>query len=41
MQLDVAIRYEGQMQNMLFRSEDAKEDRSAFVEKRIPNWKGF
>jgi len=40
MPLNVAIRYEGELQNLLFRSEDAKEGLSAFLEKRTPNWQG-
>ncbi|GGE12791.1 crotonase [Marinithermofilum abyssi] len=40
MPLNVAIRYEGELQNLLFRSEDAKEGLSAFQEKRKPQWKG-
>jgi enoyl-CoA hydratase len=41
MPLNVAIRYEGELQNLLFRSEDAKEGLSAFLEKRKPNWQGI
>lgn len=41
MPLNVAIRYEGELQNLLFRSEDAKEGLSAFLEKRPANWKGL
>jgi enoyl-CoA hydratase len=40
MPLNVAVRYEGELQNLLFRSEDAKEGLSAFLEKRTPNWQG-
>ncbi len=41
MPLNVAIRYEGELQNLLFRSEDAKEGLTAFLEKRPANWKGL
>ncbi|MEH7388052.1 enoyl-CoA hydratase/isomerase family protein [Bacillus sp. JJ1521] len=40
MPLNVAIRYEGELQNLLFRSEDAQEGLSAFIEKREANWSG-
>ncbi|MCS0542556.1 enoyl-CoA hydratase/isomerase family protein [Aeromonas veronii] len=40
MPLNVAIRYEGELQNLLFRSQDAQEGLSAFIEKREPNWQG-
>ncbi|WP_453991193.1 enoyl-CoA hydratase/isomerase family protein [Bacillus nitroreducens] len=41
MPLNVAIRYEGELQNLLFRSQDAQEGLSAFIEKREPNWQGI
>jgi enoyl-CoA hydratase len=41
MPLNVAIRYEGELQNLLFRSGDAKEGLSSFIEKRPANWKGL
>lgn len=41
MPLNVAIRYEGELQNLLFRSQDAQEGLSAFQEKRQPQWKGI
>jgi enoyl-CoA hydratase len=41
MPLNVAIRYEGELQNLLFRSQDAQEGLSAFIEKREANWKGI
>ncbi|MFB4165876.1 enoyl-CoA hydratase/isomerase family protein [Alteribacillus sp. JSM 102045] len=40
MPLNVAIRYEGELQNLLFRSDDAQEGLSAFLEKREANWSG-
>ena len=40
MPLNAAIRYEGELQNLLFRSEDAQEGLSAFIEKRSPEWAG-
>lgn len=40
MPLNYAIRYEGELQNLLFKSADAKEGLSAFLEKRKPNWQG-
>jgi enoyl-CoA hydratase len=41
MPLNVAIRYEGELQNLLFRSEDAKEGLTSFLEKRPAAWKGL
>ncbi|SEA22033.1 Enoyl-CoA hydratase/carnithine racemase [Thalassobacillus cyri] len=40
MPLNAAIRYEGELQNLLFRSEDAQEGLGAFLEKRQPDWSG-
>lgn len=40
MPLNAAIRYEGELQNLLFRSDDAKEGLSAFLDKRQPEWQG-
>ncbi|RBW70098.1 enoyl-CoA hydratase/isomerase family protein [Bacillus taeanensis] len=40
MPLNVAIRYEGELQNLLFRSQDAKEGLTSFIEKRPAEWKG-
>lgn len=40
MPLNVAIRYEGELQNLLFRSEDAMEGLNSFLEKRPAQWKG-
>ncbi|WP_079525784.1 MULTISPECIES: enoyl-CoA hydratase/isomerase family protein [Halobacillus] len=40
MPLNAAIRYEGELQNLLFRSEDAQEGLSAFLEKREADWSG-
>ena len=40
MPLNAAIRYEGELQNLLFRSQDAQEGLNAFIEKREANWKG-
>ncbi|MED1562207.1 enoyl-CoA hydratase/isomerase family protein, partial [Alkalihalobacillus alcalophilus] len=31
---------EGELQNLLFRSEDAQEGLSAFIEKRPADWSG-
>ena len=40
MPLNAAIRYEGELQNLLFRSQDAKEGLSAFLEKRPASFQG-
>lgn len=40
MPLNAALRYEGELQNLLLGSEDAKEGLSAFVERRKPQWRG-
>ncbi|SDH83965.1 short chain enoyl-CoA hydratase, partial [Alteribacillus persepolensis] len=40
MPLNVAVRYEGELQNLLFRSDDAQEGLSAFLDKREANWSG-
>ncbi|MDC3413980.1 enoyl-CoA hydratase/isomerase family protein [Aquibacillus sp. 3ASR75-11] len=40
MPLNVAIRYEGELQNLLFRSDDAQEGLQAFLDKRSPEWSG-
>lgn len=40
MPLNAAVRYEGELQNLLFRSQDAQEGLSAFLEKRSANWIG-
>ena len=40
MPLNAAIRYEGELQNLLFRSSDAQEGLQAFLEKRAPEWEG-
>lgn len=40
MPLNVSIRYEGELQNLLFRSGDAKEGLASFLEKRKANWSG-
>ncbi|MGJ9383165.1 enoyl-CoA hydratase/isomerase family protein [Salipaludibacillus sp. CF4.18] len=40
MPLNAAIRYEGELQNLLFRSEDAQEGLQSFIEKRPANWSG-
>ncbi|WP_035486726.1 enoyl-CoA hydratase/isomerase family protein [Alicyclobacillus contaminans] len=40
MPLNAAIRYEGELQNLLFRSQDAKEGLGAFLEKRTPAFQG-
>jgi len=40
MPLNEAIRYEGELQNLLFRSDDAQEGLQAFLDKREANWTG-
>ncbi len=40
MPLNAAVRYEGELQNLLFRSADAKEGLNAFLQKRKPAWQG-
>ena len=40
MPLNAAIRYEAELQNLLFRSEDAQEGLSAFIEKRAADFQG-
>jgi enoyl-CoA hydratase/carnithine racemase len=40
MPLNAAIRYEGELQNLLFRSDDAQEGLQAFLDKREANWTG-
>jgi 1,4-dihydroxy-2-naphthoyl-CoA synthase len=38
--LEQGLRYESDLQSMVMQTEDAKEGPKAFVEKRLPNWKG-
>ena len=40
MPLNAAIRYEGELQNLLFRSDDSQEGLQSFIEKREPKWTG-
>jgi len=40
MPLNAAIRYEGELQNLLFRSDDAQEGLQAFLDKREAEWTG-
>lgn len=41
MPLNVAIRYEGELQNLLFRSQDAKAGIGSFLEKKSPSFQGI
>lgn len=41
MPLNVAIRYEGELQNLLFRSQDAKEGLNSFLERKTPSFQGI
>src|ERR671919_1771518 len=40
MSLEQGLRFESDLQSMVMQTEDAKEGPKAFVEKRVPNWKG-
>ncbi|MFD1360835.1 enoyl-CoA hydratase/isomerase family protein [Lentibacillus salinarum] len=40
MPLNAAIRYEGELQNLLFRSDDAQEGLQSFLDKREAQWTG-
>lgn len=40
MPLNVAIRYEGELQNLLFRSQDAKEGIGSFLDRKSPSFQG-